>query len=323
MFARRRLVFAFGAAAFAPFASFAQQQRKVWRVGFLSYRDPGNVSGPFRQGMRELGYVEGKNLVIEWRSADANIERLPEVAAELVRLNVDVLVTMSTPAAQAAQKATTAIPIIMIVGDPVGTGLVKSLAQPGGNSTALSLITAELCPKLLGMLLEVAPGVSRVAVLFNPANDVNVVMLKNLEAAAQDLGLKIRPAEATTPPEIASGFTAMVRENVGAVFVAQDGFLGEHKDFIAELAIKHRLPSISNSNRFVGVGVLMSYGQDGGENPRRAATYVDKILKGAKPRDIPVEQPATFELFINSKTATALGIKVPQSILARATKVIE
>src|SRR5690349_21742407 len=278
MFCRRRFVFAFGAAALAPFASFAQQQGKIWRVGFLTYRDPGNISSFFRQGMRELGYVEGKNLVIEWRSAEAKIERLPELAAELVRSKVDVLVTLSTPAAQAAQKATRAIPIIMIVGDPVGTGLVKSLAQPGGNSTALSLITAELCPKLLAMLLEVAPGVSRVAVLLNPANDVNVVMLKNLQAAAQDVGLKIQPVEANTRAEITSGFAAMARENAGAVFVAQDGFLGEHKNFIAELAIKHRLPSISNSNRYVGVGVLMSYGQDGGENPRRAATYVDKIF---------------------------------------------
>jgi len=324
MIARRSLVCAFVAAAFSAFPCFAQQQSKVWRVGFLTYRDPGFVAGPFRQGMRELGYIEGRNLLIEWRSAEAEIERLPELAAELVRLKVDVLVTQGTPASQAARKATSAIPIVMSgVGDPVGTGLVKSLARPGGNSTALTVITTDLTPKLLGMLLEVAPKIIRVAMLLNPFNDSNPLMLKNLQAAAQALELKIQPVEVSTRQEIASAFAAMAREDIGGVFVAQDAFLVEHRDLIAELAMKQRLPSISTSRRFVEAGVLMSYGHDVTENPRRAATYVDKILKGAKPGDIPVEQPATFELFINSRTATALGIKLPQSILARATKVIE
>jgi hypothetical protein len=189
MIARRELFLVLGAAAFSPFASFGQQKRKIWRVGFLTYRDPDNISGSFRHGMRELGYVERHNLVIEGRSADARIERLPELAAELVRLKVDVLVTQGTPAAQAAQQATRAIPIVMSgVGDPVGTGLVKSLARPGGNSTALTVVTTDLSPKLLGLLLEVTKT-TRVAMLLNPGNDSNRLMLKNLQAAAQELGV--------------------------------------------------------------------------------------------------------------------------------------
>ena len=209
------------------------------------------------------------------------------------------------------------------VGDPVGTGLVKSLARPGGNSTALTVITTDLSPKLLGMLLEVAPRITRVAMLLNPSNDSNPLMLKNLQAAAQELDLNVQPVKASSRQEIAGGFTAMARADIGGVFVAQDAFLVEHRELIAELAMKQRLPSISTSRRFVEAGALMSYGHDVTDNPRRAATYVDKIFKGAKPGDIPVEQPATFELLINSKTAAALGIKLPQSILARATTVIE
>jgi putative ABC transport system substrate-binding protein len=313
-----------GAAALAPLACFAQQPGRVWRVGFLTYRDPANISGSFTQGMRELGYFEGRNLVIEWRSAQADVARLPQLAAELVRLKVDVLVAQGTPASQAAQKATRVIPIVMnAVGDPVGTGLVKSLARPGGNSTALSIVVPDLGPKLLGMLREVLPKVTRVAILVNPANDGVTLMLKTIQSAAPELGFKIQSVEASTPEEIARGFAVMARQEAQALVVAQDGFLGEHKNRIAELALEQRLPSISSAGYYAQAGGLLGYGTAPGQSSRRAAAYVDKILRGAAPGDIPVEQPTTFELVINRKTALALGITFPQSILTRATTVIE
>ena len=327
---RRRVIIALGAAALAaPLASFAQQQGKVWRVGFLPVRhvdfvDADNYYGPFTQGLRELGYVVGKNLVIEWRSAEGKSERLPELAAQLVQLKVDVLVTAGTQAGLAAQKATTTIPIVMIgLGDPVGSGLVKSLARPGGNSTALSNMTADLGPKLLEMLRGMVPKVTRVAVLVNPANPSNTLALKNVQAAAQKLGVKIQPVEAGTPQEIANGFTVMARQNAGALIVSLDGLLIQQKGQIVEFAAKQRLPAIAAHREYVEAGGLMSYGQNIREPYRRAATYVDKIFKGANPGDLPVEQPTNFELFINRKTANALGLKIPNSILVQATKVIE
>ena len=329
MFARRKFVLALGAGALAPLATFAQQPGKVWRVGFLSQRhvefvDSDHYYGPFTQGMRELGYVEGKNLVIEWRSAEGKSERLPELAAELVRLKVDLLATAGTPATLAAQKATATIPIVMInVGDPVGSGLVKSLARPGGNSTGLSSMNAELAPKLLEMLRGMVPKVTRVAVLVNPSNTAVTILLKNIQAAAQRVGVKIQPVEASTPQEIANGFAVMARQNAGALIVLRDAFFSQQKNQIVELAAKQRLPSIGGYGGYVEAGGLMSYGQNLRENYRRAATYVDKIFKGANPGDLPVEQPTTFELFINRKTATALGLKIPNSLLAQATKVIE
>ena len=247
MVTRRRVVLALGAGALtAPLASFAQQQGKVWRVGFLAQRhldlvDSDYNYGPFTQGMRELGYVVGKNLVIEWRSAEGKAERLPELAAELVRLKLDVLATGGTPAAQAAQKATTAIPIVMVnVGDPVGSGLVKSLARPGGNSTALSIMTTDLGPKLLEMLLGTVPKVTRVAVLVNPSNASVVALLKNVQAAAQKVGVKIQSVEASTPQEIANGFAVMARQNAGALIVPSEALFIQQKSQIVELVAKHR-----------------------------------------------------------------------------------
>lgn len=307
----------------------AQQPGKVWRVGFLAYRhvdfvDADYVYGPFTQGMRELGYVVGKNLVIEWRSAEGRTERLPELAAELVRLKVDVLATQGTPPALAAQKATTAIPIVMIsVGDPVGNGLVKSLARPGGNSTGLSIMSAELGPKLLQMLREMVPKVTRVAVLVNPANTANIVLLKNVEAAALTLSVKLLPVAATTAQEITNGFAAMVRMNTGALIVQVDGLFQQQKNQIVGLAAKQRLPSIGGYSEYVEAGGLMSYGQNLREIYRRAATYVDKIVKGSKPSDLPVEQPTKFDMAVNLKTAKALGLTVPPVIMVQATKVIE
>ena len=239
---RRKLVLAFGAGALAPLASFAQAPPKVWRIGFLSNRhmeltDADHYYGPFTQGMRELGYVPGKNLVIEWRSAEGKAERLPELAAELVRLKVDVLTTGGSPAALAAQKATTAIPIVMInMGDPVGDRLVKSLARPGGNSTGLTTMSTELGPKLLEMLRDMAPKVTRVAVLMTPLNANAVLALENIRNAGQKLGVKILRFEASTSQEITAAFSAMTRQNAGALIVSLAGLFIQQRNQIAELA---------------------------------------------------------------------------------------
>ena len=326
---RRTLLVSLAAGALAPLGSFAQAPAKVWRVGFLAQRrvefvDADFIYGPFRQGMRQLGYVEGKNLVIEWRSAEGDASRLPELAAELVRLKVDVLALSGTPAAFAAQKATTAIPIVMIgVGDPVGNGLVKSLARPGGNSTALSNMVAELGPKLLEILHSMVPRLKRVAVLVNPSNSSIAIFLKNIQTAAQKIGVVIHPVEASTPGEITSAFALMTRQNVEALIVPLEALFSQQRTQIVELAAKQRLPSIGTYGDYVEAGGLTSYGQNGKENFRRAAIYVDKIFKGANPGDLPVEQPTRFELAINLKTAKALGLKVPQTVLLQATKVIE
>ena len=275
---RRRVVLALGAGAFAPFASFAQQQGKVWRVGFLSQRhldlvDTNNTYGGFTQGMRELGYVVGKNLVIEWRSAEGKAERLPEPALELVRLKVDILVTTGTPPSIAAQKATTTIPIVMLyLTDPVGDGLVKSRARPGGNSTGLSNMNAELGPKLLELLRGMAPKVTRVAALVNPTNTSNTLVLKNIQAAARKVGVTIHAVDANTPQEIANAFAEMARQNAKALIVLQDGLYLQQLNQIVDLAAAQRLPSIGPWSEYVEAGGLISYGQNNWENPRRAAT---------------------------------------------------
>jgi putative ABC transport system substrate-binding protein len=330
MITRRELLIALGAGALAaPIASFAQQQGKVWRVGFLSPRPrpaslDSDVFGAFLQGMRELGYVERKNLMIEWRFADGKIERLPELAAELVRLKVDVIVTAGLQAPSAAQKATTTIPIVMgTSSDPVGSGFVASLAHPKGNITGLSSITSELSPKHLEMLLSMVPKVSRVAVLMNPTNSSHAMVLKNVQAAAQRSGITILPLEAGTPHEIENTFSMLIQKKAAAVIVVRDSLFNQQVHELATLAIKYRMPSIHGVKEYVEAGGLMSYGPSLTDNFRRAATYVDKIFKGAKPGDLPVEQPTKFELFINRKTAKALGLTIPQSLLVSADKVID
>jgi ABC-type uncharacterized transport system substrate-binding protein len=329
MMKRRKLLAAIGLCALAAaLGSFAQQQRKVWRIGFLATRRPVSLDsdsyGAFPRGMRELGYVEGKNLIIEWRFADGQYERLPGLAAELVRLKVDVLVVVGTVAISAAQKATTTIPIVMgTSGDPVGTGFVKSLAHPGGNITGISNTTADISAKHLEMLLSMVPKLSRVAVLMNPANASNSTILKSIQTAAQTVGVKVAPLEARTPQEIGNAFTVMTQQHAGAVIVEIDSFFVQQRNQIAELAAKHRLPSIAPFREYAEAGALMSYGQNVADNFLRAATYVDKILKGAKPGDLPVEQSTKFELFINRKTAKALGLTIPQSLLISADVVIE
>lgn len=329
MVTRRELIAALGAGALSPITTVAQHRGKVWRVGFLSARhvdftDSDNYYGPFTRGMRDLGYGIGKNLVIEWRSAEGKSERLPQLAAELVRLKVDVLTTAGTPATVAAQKATSTIPIVMInAGDPVGSGLVKNLARPGGNSTGLSIMTAELGPKFLEILRDMVPTVTRVAVLAHPANAANTLELKNIEGAAKKIRITILPIRASTPQGIANGFALMARESAGALIVPLEGLFQQQKDQIVELAAAQRLPSIAAYREYVEAGGLMSYGQNIADNYRRAAVYVDKIFKGANPGDLPIEQPTKFELVVNQKTAKELGIKIPESILVQATKVIE
>ena len=329
MMTRRQLVIVVGASALAaPLASFAQKQDKVRRVGFLIARRlaPGdtNYYRAFPEGMRELGYVEGKNLVIEWRYADGKFERLPELAAELVQLKVDVIVTAGTAATSAAQKATTTVPIVMgTTNDAVISGFVKSLALPGGNITGISNLTVDLSAKDLEILLSVEPKLSRVAVLINPGNSAHAPIVKTVQAAALKPGVKILPLEARTAQEIESGFSTVAQQNAGAVLVALDAFLVQQGRQIAELAVKYRMPSVFAVREHVEVGGLMSYGPNLSDNYRRAATYVDKIFKGAKPGNLPIEQPTKFELIINLKTAKALGLTIPQAVLLRADEVIK
>ena len=328
---RRKLVFAIGAGVVgAPFGSFAQQQGKVWRIGFLvAGSRPANLDthffmGPFLHGMRELGYAEGRNLTIEWRFAEGNSERLPNLATELANLKVDVIVVVGTPATMASKNATTTIPLVMVnVGDPVGLGFVKSLAQPAGNITGLSQMISELGGKRLELLKEMVPRLSRVTLLINSANPNDTTVLETIQVAGQKRGIKVVPMEVRTPQEIESAFSAMPGNGADAVIVSAGALFTQQRRQIAELAVKTRLPSISGAREYVEAGGLISYGDSRADSFRRASTYVDKILKGAKPGDLPVEQPTKFELFINRTTAKALGLKIPQSLLISADKVIE
>jgi putative ABC transport system substrate-binding protein len=327
---RRAIIAAIAASAFfAPFTSFAQVQGKVWRVGFLAQRSrpislENDSYGAFVRGMRQIGYVEGKHFAVEWRFADGKVERLPELAAELVVLKVDVIVTSSTPATSAAQKATTTIPIIMgPVGDPVGSGFIKSLARPEGNITGLTNVLVELSAKHLEMLHAMVPKLARVSVMGNPDNASNFETLKSVEAAARRSGVKISFVAVRTAQDIEAAFPTMARGNTTALIIAQDGLFIQQRRQIADLAIKYRLPSIGAIRELAVDGVLLIYGPSFADIYRRAAIYADKIFKGAKPGDLPVEQPTTFDLVINHRTAKALGLTIPQSLLIRADKVIE
>jgi putative ABC transport system substrate-binding protein len=309
-----------------PLVAHAQQPKKIARIGFLSAASlSGNVDRleAFRQGLRELGYVEGRNVAIEARWAEGKYDRLPGFAAELVRLKVDVIVTYGPPAIQAAKEATGTIPIVMAgIIDPVATGFVASLARPGGNITGQSLMAPELIGKQLQILKEIVPTVTRVAVLGNPSNAGNAPQVRHAQDAARALGVRLQLLEARGPGEIDSAFAAITRERAGAVIVLVDVMFDVERRRIAELAAKSRLPTVSLLANHAEAGGLMSYGANN-DRFRGAATYVDKILKGAKPADLPVEQPTKFELVINMKTAKKLGIRIPQSILARADRVIE
>ncbi len=326
---------AFGLLA-APLGSNAQQPAKIWRIGFLSPNSPSDPERPgspfgergleaFRQGLRDLGYVEGQNIAIEYRWAEGRFERLPDLAAELVRLKVDVIVAVVTQASLAAKNATRTIPIVMVAaGDPLGSGLVAGLAHPGGNVTGPSSMLAEVAGKQLELLKETVPKASRVAVLWNPANAVwQAQMLRETKVAARALGLRLQLLEARGPGELEGAFAAMTRERASALLVQVDVIFALHARRIADLAAKRRLPAMYGSREHVEAGGLMSYAPNIPDLFRRAATYVDKMLKGAKPGDLPVEQPTRFELVVNLKTAKALGLTIPPSVLIRADQVIQ
>jgi putative ABC transport system substrate-binding protein len=313
----------------APRASEAQQDVKVARIGYLATNLAGNPHGreAFRQGLRDLGYVEGRNVVIEYRDAEGKLKRLPALATELVALKVDVIVAASTAAALAAKQATRTLPIVFpVVADPVTEALVASLARPGGNVTGSSNLAPELVGKRLEQLTQAVPGVSRVAVLWHPGNLGDLTekdMLKAAEVAARALGVRLQFVEARGPEDFNRAFSGMTRVRAGALTVlASSMFFGE-RSHLVDLAAKNWLPAVYTSREYVDAGGLMSYGPNQAELYRRAATYVDKILKGAKPGDLPVEQPTKFELIINLKTAKALGLTIPQPVLGRADQIIE
>jgi len=310
----------------APLAAEAQQPvGKPARIGYLSFRSgPSHLEEAFRQGLRELGYVEGQNLVIEYRWADFKPDRASTLAAELVRLNVGVIVSTSGPIpATAAKRATETIPIVFIAGDPVGFGLVTRLDRPGGNLTGFDHFMGELHAKRLELLKEAVPGVSRVAVLTNPANPPTAGWLKELEGAARALRVKLQVLEAREPQEIDAAFATMARERAEALLVMPDPMFLSQRDRIVDLAAKHRLPGMFFLREFTEAGGLLSYAADLTDVYRRLATYVDKILKGAKPGDLPIEQPMKFELVINLKTAKALGLTVPPTFLFQVDEVIQ
>jgi putative ABC transport system substrate-binding protein len=308
----------------------AQPPEKVSRVGYLN---PGSSSDPlrqrrleaFRQGLRELGYVEGQNIAIESRWAEGKYDRYPALAADLVRLKVDVIVAQSGEATQATRQATRTVPIIMsLVMDPVGSGLVASLARPGGNVTGTSVMAPDLVGKQLELIKEVVPKVSRVALLRHPSNPASATYTRAAEAAARTLGLRLQTVDARTPQEIDSAFAAMTRDRAGALLIFPDTLFGTQRRQIAELAAKARLPAIhGGTSGYAEAGGLMAYSPNNLDLERRAAAFVDKILKGAKPADLPVEQPTKFELVINVKTAKALGLTIPQSLLVRADEIIQ
>jgi putative tryptophan/tyrosine transport system substrate-binding protein len=309
----------------APLAPEAQPPTHVHRIGVFFATTPGRdpFVEAFLEGMRALGYVEGRHFVLESRGAEGQYERFPALAAELVLLPVDVLMVPNTSAALAAKQATSTIPIVMTgMGDPVGTGLVASLARPGGNITGLSILQPELIGKQLEFLKDVLPTVSRVAVLWNPTNPAHTRDVRTAEVAAQALGVQLHPVEARGPDAFDSAFAAMTRAHAEALLVLGDTMFRERRSRLAELAATSRLPTMNNSRPYVEAGGLLGYGVSLEDSWQRAATYVDKILKGAKPADLPVEQATTFELVINLKTAQALGLTIPPSVLFQATEVL-
>jgi len=332
MYRRRFLMTSLAGALAAPLGAEAQQAAKVYRIGVLQAAVPSDpvfkrLFEAFRAALAELDYVEGKNIALEVRWAAGKYERLPSLAAELVRLRPDVIVTAAVPAIQAVKDATKTIPIVMaVVVDPVATGLVASLARPGGNITGLSIMTPDLVGKQLGMLKEIVPKVVRVAVLWNPTNPGNAPQLKAAELAARALELRLRAFEVRNAheiDEIDNAFVAMAREGTGALIVLGDVIITNQRERIAHLAARYRLPTVAGLVEYVKAGCLIGYSPSFLDSFRRAAGYVDKILKGVKPADLPIEQPTKFELVINLKTAKALGLTVPASLLAVADEVIE
>lgn len=328
---RRLFLLTLGAALAAPPGAYGQRDGGFRRIGFLANRSRSTASNPdvyydaFVDQLAKLGYVEGKNLSIEWRFADGKYERLPQLAAELVKTNVEVIVTHSSPGTRAAQKATRSIPIVMTaVGDPVGSGFAKSLARPGGNTTGLALKFTDLTARQLELLKALVPNASRVAVLMNPANKETVAQNPaDIQRSAKQLGMQIIPVRARTTDEIKKGFATMARQGAQAVIITGDAFYAGQSALLAELALAGRLPSIGWYRDHVKAGVMVSYGTDTGFMYRAAAVYVDRILKGAKPEKMAIEQPTRIHFAINRQTAKTLGLTIPPGLLLRANEVID
>ena len=304
----------------------AQQPTKIPRIGYLTTTSPSNTGREeaFRQGLRELGYVEGKNIVIEWRWAEGKLDRLPDLAAELVRLKVDIIVSAGPAVTPPLKEATKTIPIVMEQdNDPVGNGFVASLARPGGNITGLATLAPEISGKRLELLKEIVPKLSRLAVLGTSTVPGSAQQLKEVQRAAGALGVKLQYLDVLDPKDIETAFREAGKERADAVLTLTSSILLSHRAQLADLAVKNRLPAIYAQPEYVEAGGLMTYGVNLADLYRRAATYVDKILKGAKPADLPVEQPKKFEFVINLKTAKQIGLTIPPNVLARADKVIK
>jgi putative ABC transport system substrate-binding protein len=321
---RREFITLLSGAAAWPIAARAQRPAKLPRIGFLSTGAADPLSDAFKEGLRELRYVEGQTIAIEWRFSGDRVERLPELAAGLVRLGVDLIVVTTTAPANAARAASSTIPIVFVsVSDPVEFGFIKSLAQPGGNMTGLANTNVELSAKRLEILRELLPRVTRIAVLWNPTVSVNRAALRELEDAARALGVELYPFEAQGAIELGGALVALMERRPEALFVVPNPLFFQFAQELADFTTRHRLPTMHGFRENVQAGGLMSYGPSLTDMYRRAATYVDKILKGEKPADLPVERPTKFELVINLKTAKAIGLEVPPIMLTRADEVIE
>jgi putative tryptophan/tyrosine transport system substrate-binding protein len=310
-----------------PLAGHAQEATRIWRIGILEIIASGSNAenfNAFRQGLKELGYVEGQNLIIEYRSADGDNKRFPDLAAELVLLKVDLIVTRKTVAALAAKKATETIPIVMAAcGDPLGFGLVASLARPGGNITGLSSVTGELTGKRVELLKDMIPTITRISAVYNMTNPIHVFEWSETEKAAGSLKIQPRLLDVRKSEDIELAFNTARDQHADAMIIGGDTLTQTNQALIVELAASHQLPAIYVWREFVDAGGLFFYGPSYPDLYRRAATYADKVLKGAKPADLPIQQPTKFEMVINLKTAKMLGLKVPPSLLDRADEVIE
>ena len=302
----------------------AQQPGKLPRIGFIGFDSIPEREGAFKKGLYDLGYLEGKNIAIEWRSADGSLERLPKIVAEVLRLNLDVIVTNGAQVTQAVKRATQTVPVVMgVSGDPVGTGVVNSLARPGGNITGLSIMSPELTGKRLELLKEVVPRVSRIGVLWNPTVPDKLLDFKSTEIAARSVSVRIESFEVRQPNDFTHSFRAISEAHPDALMALGEPLINSKRKEIVDFAARSRLPTIYEGRVFERSGGLMVYGADVTELFRRAAVYVDKILKGANPADLPVEQPTKLELIINLKTAKQIGLTIPPDVLARADKVIK
>ena len=327
---RREVIFLLGVAATSSSswsrAAFAQRPA-LRRIGFMGNSTAeleANLIGPFRDGLRDLGYDEGRNIQIEYRWAEGNYDRFPQLVAELLASKVEVIVTAGTPATLAVKRATTTVPLVMIaVGDPVGTGIVPSLARPGGNITGLSSIAPDLEGKRLELLREIDPKLSHVAVFWNPANAFHIASMRQARAAAKTLQIKLLPLAVSKTEDLEGAFSTILKERPEALLILADRVFLHDREPMMDFATKNRLPSVNAYHELVEAGGLMSYGPSYEDMHRRAAIYVDKILKGARPGGLPVEQPSKFNLIVNVKAAKAIGVTIPETFLLRADQVIE